>query len=191
MMLDQTPPSQTNNGVPWGTIILYVLSGAGMTVTIVLGAFRAVWNWMKEKDKALNDARELRATTAETRATKAEERENEARTQYAKLKGEFKATAQALRIARRREEAADVGHPISIPAPSVEEERTGRFYVDADADRAWNEAQEREREYRRLNPDTPSDPELDARLDRYTRNVDSPLPPNRPLIPPRPGPKKG
>jgi hypothetical protein len=189
MTFQPTTVTAQSHDVPWGTIILYVLSGVGVTVTIVLGAFRTVWGWMKEKDKALNDARELRATTAETRATRAEEREQEARTQYAKLKGEFKATAQALRETRRREETADVGHPVSIPAPSAEEEPTGRFFVDADADRAWNEDREREKEYKRLNPDTP-DNELDARLDRYTRDVDSPIPPNRPLIPPCPGPKK-
>ena len=74
----------------------------------------------------------------------------------------------ALRDARRREEAAAVGHPVSIPAPSAEEEPTGRFFVDADADRAWNDAKERDKEYRRLNPDTP-----DAELERTSRQVQS------------------
>ena len=70
MMLDQALAVAENHGVPWGTIVLYVVGGVSFVAVTVTAAFRVVWNWMKEKDAELNDARELRATTAEERAKK-------------------------------------------------------------------------------------------------------------------------
>ena len=184
LLVQATATAAESSGVP----ILWVLGAIGSTAIVLIGAFKAIWDWAKKKDQELVDAQNARVISAEERATKAEEREAVAQNQYSRLKGEFKATTSALRLARRQEEAIIVGHPLSVPPPKAEEEPTGRFFVDAAADRAWVEDREREKEYRRLNPDTP-DGELDARLDRYTRDVDSPIPPKQPL-PPRPGPQK-
>jgi len=191
MILAQTTAAAENHGVPWAVIVPWVLSAVGATAVVLVAAFKAIWSWAKEKDKKLAEANELRATTAEHRADRAEEREAEAQNHYSRLKGEFKATTAALRIARRQEEAVEVGHPISIPPPPIEEEHTGRFFVDSAADRAWFEAREREREYRKLNPETSNG--LDSRtreeLEKYVNDADSSIPPQR-FPAPRPGPKK-
>lgn len=184
ILAQSTAAAAESHGVP----VLWVLGAIGSTALVLVGAFKALWSWMKQKDEELANAHRLRAEAAEERATKAEERESEAQNQYSRLKGEYKATTQALRLARRQEEALTAGHPISIPPPRIEEEHTGRFFVDSAADRAWFEAREREKEYRKLNPDL-LDQETREELRKYVDDADSSIPPKR-LSPPRPGPKK-
>lgn len=146
------PPAQA---VPWGTVTLWVLGALGAIGLAIGGIARAAWTKIKEDQTALVNAHLARAVSAETRATKAEEREDEARRQYDRLKGEFKATSRALRLARRQEEVAIVGHPISTPPPKdSEDEHTGAFFVHSADDRAFFEEREREKEHRRMNPDT-------------------------------------
>jgi hypothetical protein len=145
------PPAQA---IPWGTVTLWVLGALGTVGLAVGGIAKAVWSKMKEDQEKLVNAHLARAVSAETRATKAEERSQEAKQQYDRLKGEFKATTRALRLARRQEEVAIVGHTVSTPPPAdSEEEHTGNYFVESAADRAWFEEREREKEHRRLNPD--------------------------------------
>ena len=145
-MLDPSvlAPQPPQSGVPWATVVPWVLGAIGVTATAAAGAFRAIWAWGKAKQDQLVEAYRLQATSAENRATRAEIREDEARKQYDRLKGEFKATTRALRLARRQEEVAVVGEAVSTPPPDdrAEEEHTGNYFVDSAADRAWFEERE-------------------------------------------------
>jgi hypothetical protein len=152
-MSDPIETTQHATQVPWGTVTLWVLGALAGTGTVLGGAFKAMWTYVKNKNQELVDAYKEAAKTAGDRAAKAEEREDEARRNYDRLKGEFKATAKALRQARRQCEDEYSGESSTPPHGFGEEEYTGNYFVNTHDDRAYFEEQEREREWKRLNPE--------------------------------------
>jgi hypothetical protein len=130
---------------PWDTLrtictpAFAILAGGAVFKLLFSGRIDDLKTGGRDAIKAANEERD-RAIEDRNRAL--DDLANE-RASHDKLKSHWKSSVIAQREARRLEEVITVGAP-SVP-PLSNEEPTGRYYVDEDADQDWRRRSEERR----------------------------------------------
>lgn len=143
-MADPTTAAAAASQLPpvWALVLPWVLTAFGGAASIIAGAFAAMYRSKENTQQKLVDALKAQALSSESARIASDKARADAERREERLKGEFKATVEALGHSVRRDEAHRFGAALSV-APDADDP-TIRFYVKADQYRDAVERREQE-----------------------------------------------